>query len=318
MADIMLATQNLTFTGDYATVVGSNKKRFLEECTAALGEVACIDVHAGSIIVALQGSPSALTSAMVQLQASGLDLPSFSSLALGMTETVSTTNIKTAKETPSQSDAPANDGFILPVVIVAASLGGLCLFVACCYGILAFRRRRRKQLQEVARALDDNQILDCVILSVEEPSQESSRELKKAPNGEMPCQDFASVKLDVEENPQETPPESTRMPSAKAPGQGLASVHLNVQSPDLKDVPSGEAPSRDLGGVEESPQESSQDLKEVASGETHIREVPSGPLVGDLHASAASNAIESDQWKLDLPCDTPEVFHEIRRGRTSL
>lgn len=312
----MLATQNLTFAGDYATVIGSNKRRFLEECTAALGEAACIDVHAGSIIVTLQGSPSVLTTAMVQVQASGLELPSFSSLSLEMMETVSTTGIKTANETSSQSDAPASDGFIVLVVIVAGSLGGLCLFVACCYGILVFRRQRRKQGQEVARQLDDDQNLDCVILSVEESPWESSQELKEAPSGEMPCQGLASVKLNVKESPQESPRESTKMQSAETCSQDLASVHLNVQGRKLKSVPSEETPSRDLSSVEESPQESPQEMKEMTSGEAHIREMPRGLGGGDLQASAVSNA--TDQWKLDLPCDTPDVFHEIRRGRTSL
>lgn len=205
-----LATQNLSFAGDYATVVGSNKALFLEECSASLAEAACIDVHAGSVIVTLQGLPSALTIAKAQLQASGLDLPSFYSLNLEMTKTasVSTTISTTTMEnkTSSQSGASADDGFIVPLVVVAGSLGGLCLSLACCYGLLVFRRRRRKQAREVAQPSDNTDDSDCIVLSVQETEnpQESSRDLKDAPHREMIRQDLSARKLQVEASPQES------------------------------------------------------------------------------------------------------------------
>jgi hypothetical protein len=53
-------TNTVVFEGDFEDVVGTNKNKFLEECTILLSEngaldVECIDVRPGSIIVVVSG-----------------------------------------------------------------------------------------------------------------------------------------------------------------------------------------------------------------------------------------------------------------------
>lgn len=297
-AETMLATQSLVFAGDYATVVGSAKTRFLDECTAALTGAACIDVHAGSIIVTLQGLPSALTIALTQLQASGIDLPSFASLSLEITEngfvsnatSTNTTGITTANATSSQSDAPADDRFVMPVVIIAGSLGGLCLSLASCYGLFVFRRRGGKQSKETAQPLDSSQDLDCVILKVEESPRASPQDSKVASSGEKSHKDLDSINLHVE-----SPRES---------------------SDKLKEMPSGVASmSR---GIEESHQESHLELKEMPSREDPSRDMLCSPAAG---GDLPTTPVDRDEWKVIASDDAPEALParcQISVGRTSL
>jgi len=297
--ETMLATQSLVFAGDYATVVGSAKTRFLDECTAALTGAACIDVHAGSIIVTLQGLPSALTIALTQLQASGVDLPSFASLSLEMTEngfvlkatSTNTTGITTANATSSQSDAPADDRFVMPVVIIAGSLSGLCLSLASCYGLFVFRRRGGKQSKETPQPLDSSQDLDCVILKVEESPRASPQDSKAASSGDMSHRDLDSINLHVDESPIES-------------------------SDKLKEMPSGVASMK--RGFEESHQESHLELKEMPSREDTSRDMPSSPAAGrDL----PTTPVDGDEWKLIASDDAPEALPvrcQISVGRTSL
>jgi len=73
------------FSGDFNKIVGDNKKQFLDECTTFLSkdgtlDVECRDVLPGSIIVVLGGSTQAVTAAVGETVAGGLDLPSFDAL----------------------------------------------------------------------------------------------------------------------------------------------------------------------------------------------------------------------------------------------
>ena len=75
MATVVLA-------GNFDEVVGKNKGKFLVECTKKLSnngalDIECYDVRPGSIILELQGSPSAVQSAASDVQAAGIDLPGF-------------------------------------------------------------------------------------------------------------------------------------------------------------------------------------------------------------------------------------------------
>eukprot|EP00930_Biecheleria_cincta_P099756 TRINITY_DN9136_c1_g1_i1.p1 TRINITY_DN9136_c1_g1~~TRINITY_DN9136_c1_g1_i1.p1 ORF type:complete len:417 (-),score=69.20 TRINITY_DN9136_c1_g1_i1:94-1344(-) len=317
-AEAVLATRSLVFAGDYATVVGSEKTRFLEECSASLAGATCIDVRAGSIIVTVQGLPSELVIVTSQLQASGLDLPSFASLSLDMTETVTvsittsttTTGITTSNSTFSQGDAPADDQFVMPVVIIAGSVGGLCLSLACCYGVLMFRRWRRKLSKETEPSLDNSQDLDCVVLKVEEGPQESPQESKEAAGEEMSRTDLDIIHLNVEESLHELPEKSKEVTSREAPSQDLASMDRSVEgtpqgSPlELKEMHSGEALSRDMP---RSPAAS--------------RDMPGSPAASNVHATVVGTVVAWDEWKLSVSDDAPEPLParcEINRGRTSL
>eukprot|EP00930_Biecheleria_cincta_P000739 TRINITY_DN10176_c0_g1_i3.p1 TRINITY_DN10176_c0_g1~~TRINITY_DN10176_c0_g1_i3.p1 ORF type:complete len:1918 (+),score=217.84 TRINITY_DN10176_c0_g1_i3:374-5755(+) len=163
-------TQNVTFAGDYAIVIGSAKTRFLEECTAALSNVACIDVFAGSIVVTLQGSTNALTIATAQLQIFGLDLPSFAPLNPPSSETTTTTpteapststttavattvmsNVSNVTTTVLEASASSNENFwsfenkLFMYSVVACGSGlAVCVFIMSCCCIPIIRRRMRK------------------------------------------------------------------------------------------------------------------------------------------------------------------------------
>eukprot|EP00930_Biecheleria_cincta_P079285 TRINITY_DN6705_c0_g1_i2.p1 TRINITY_DN6705_c0_g1~~TRINITY_DN6705_c0_g1_i2.p1 ORF type:complete len:158 (-),score=19.13 TRINITY_DN6705_c0_g1_i2:294-767(-) len=130
-----------------------------------------------------------------------------------------------ANATSSGIGTPKDDGFVMPAIIIAGSLGGLCFLLICCYGLLVFRRRRRKQGQELAGPIDNSQDLDCVILKVEEIPQESPRAR----------QDVDSVVPDVEAHPQELPggeEPNREMPSRPGDGNANASAPSNAIESD--------------------------------------------------------------------------------------
>ena len=84
------------FPGDYDQVVGTNKAKFLEECTTELsgkvtGNVECTDVRKGSIVVDVSGPKDAVTQAVQDVQTNGLDLPSFTALPKAQTTTAAPT-----------------------------------------------------------------------------------------------------------------------------------------------------------------------------------------------------------------------------------
>ena len=81
-------TISLTFDGNFAEVVGADKSKFLGECTVRLSlsgsTLECVDARPGSVIVDVQGSKDALDAAEAEVEANGLDLPSFTSLVAGV------------------------------------------------------------------------------------------------------------------------------------------------------------------------------------------------------------------------------------------
>jgi len=303
-------------------VVGSAKTRFLEECTAALAGAACVDVHAGSIVVTLRGLPSALTVAMAQLRASELDLPSFVPLSLEMignetvSKTINTTTIDntTANATSLQSDAPAADPFVMPVVIIAGSVGGLCLSLACCYGVFVFRRRRQKQSKETPQTSENSQGLDCVVLQIEENPGESIQELKEAVSREMSRKDLDSINLHVEESPQESPEKLKELPSGVAASQDLVSMDLDRGIEEEPPLELKEAPGRSMPS---SPAAS----RDLPSSPAASRDLPVSPAASSVHATVVGVVVELDEWKLSVSDDAPEPLParcEVNRGRTSL
>ena len=74
-------TVTVSFEGDYAKVVGANKKKFLEQCSAFMSKfsakLTCTDVRSGSILVDLQGSQADLRSAVSGVATKGLQLEGF-------------------------------------------------------------------------------------------------------------------------------------------------------------------------------------------------------------------------------------------------
>ena len=83
--------------GDFDEVVGKNKDGFLKECTKKLSnngekDIECFDVYAGSIILVLQGAPSALQEAASDVQSEGLELPGFPPLKAVPTTTPADTD----------------------------------------------------------------------------------------------------------------------------------------------------------------------------------------------------------------------------------
>ena len=79
-------TNSIVLDGDYEQIVGSDKQKFLRECTSALSsngrDVECVDVRSGSIIVDVRGSKAALDAAVADVGTKGLNLPSFKKLSV--------------------------------------------------------------------------------------------------------------------------------------------------------------------------------------------------------------------------------------------
>mmetsp|Transcript_77499 Transcript_77499/g.136703 ORF Transcript_77499/g.136703 Transcript_77499/m.136703 type:complete len:681 (-) Transcript_77499:172-2214(-) len=77
-----LVTDTVIFADDFLTVIGARTALFLEECSAYLARfrVTCVLVVPGSIVVTLSGKPAAVGQAKEDLQARGMDLPSFTPL----------------------------------------------------------------------------------------------------------------------------------------------------------------------------------------------------------------------------------------------
>eukprot|EP00931_Biecheleriopsis_adriatica_P026723 TRINITY_DN1621_c0_g1_i9.p1 TRINITY_DN1621_c0_g1~~TRINITY_DN1621_c0_g1_i9.p1 ORF type:complete len:486 (-),score=114.25 TRINITY_DN1621_c0_g1_i9:274-1731(-) len=93
--------------GDYETVV-TDKSKFLEECSATLAPVKCVDVHPGSIVVEVDsdsGSSTAaedLQTAVTNLRTNDLVLPSFGKLPVQSVEVDTDTTYDT--DTPYDTD----------------------------------------------------------------------------------------------------------------------------------------------------------------------------------------------------------------------
>lgn len=64
------ATTDLTFNVDYASVI-KDKRKFLEECTAAYQPLVCVDVHEGSVVVSMEGSREQLTKLVESVKTHG-------------------------------------------------------------------------------------------------------------------------------------------------------------------------------------------------------------------------------------------------------
>merc|ERR1719506_306130 len=71
----------ITMSGDYDTVVGSNKEIFLSQCSDTLSPAQCIDVKQGSIMVVVMGTEADVQTAVSSVESSGLDLADFEPLA---------------------------------------------------------------------------------------------------------------------------------------------------------------------------------------------------------------------------------------------
>ena len=74
-------TVTVSFEGDYTKVIGANKKKFLEQCSAFISKfsakVTCADVRSGSILIDLQGRQADLQSAVSGVATKGLQLEGF-------------------------------------------------------------------------------------------------------------------------------------------------------------------------------------------------------------------------------------------------
>ena len=78
------ATRSIRFDGNFEQVVGSDKTKFLQECTTKLSandrDVECVDVRPGSVVVDIRGSSDALDAVVSEVETKGLALPSFANL----------------------------------------------------------------------------------------------------------------------------------------------------------------------------------------------------------------------------------------------
>lgn len=74
-----IGTQDVSFDGDYNTVVGNRMSEFLQGCSTVTN-VSCTNVQAGSIVLSLQGNTVALAQAVSGLQDNGLSVPGFSNI----------------------------------------------------------------------------------------------------------------------------------------------------------------------------------------------------------------------------------------------
>jgi len=74
-----LVAEIVTFEGSFLSVVGGKTALFLEQCSHYLAgfQVTCILVRPGSIVVTLSGKPENIRRAKNDLEARGMDLPSF-------------------------------------------------------------------------------------------------------------------------------------------------------------------------------------------------------------------------------------------------
>lgn len=69
------ATTDLTFNADYASVI-KDKRKFLEDCTAAYQSLVCVDVHEGSMVVSMEGSREQLTKLVESVKTHGFMMKS--------------------------------------------------------------------------------------------------------------------------------------------------------------------------------------------------------------------------------------------------
>jgi len=85
-------TAKIVLDGDYDTVIGTDKEKFLRECTATVSsngarEVGCVDVRPGSIVVDLNGDEQAVAAVVADVETNGLATQSFQKLAVAITTT---------------------------------------------------------------------------------------------------------------------------------------------------------------------------------------------------------------------------------------
>ena len=93
----------IVLDGDYDTVVGTDKEKFLRECTTSVSsdgarEVECVDVRPGSIVVDLSGEDQAVVAAVAEVETNGLATESFQTL--GMVTTTNTTETRAPTPAP--------------------------------------------------------------------------------------------------------------------------------------------------------------------------------------------------------------------------
>ena len=78
----VVKTITIKFDGNYETVVGKSKDRFLTQCSISMAPVTCVDARPGSILVDVQGKQKDLTPAVSHVASKGLALDGFPSLEL--------------------------------------------------------------------------------------------------------------------------------------------------------------------------------------------------------------------------------------------
>lgn len=133
---------SVVFQGDYEQVVGSDKSAFLQQCTVSLsqnGNVECVDVRPGSIIVELQGFVDATNAAVDQVETIGLNLRNFPPLTF-------------VKHTPihpiynSKAGAAGGGGTSVGSVLVMVVIILVLLVVAAAAAGVGVYFRRRQHL----------------------------------------------------------------------------------------------------------------------------------------------------------------------------
>lgn len=109
-----VVTESVRLNGDFESIVAPDKNNFLNECSAHLSPIHCIDARSGSIIIDLQGPSNEVRSHIEKIEADGIQLPSYPALEMLPSE-----------EGKEQQDASVNAGVGIMVAL-------LCLFVCCC------------------------------------------------------------------------------------------------------------------------------------------------------------------------------------------
>lgn len=123
----------MTFAGDFDKIVGSHKQRFLDECSMKLAPVVCTDAVSGSIVITLVGERAAIDKAAAQIESEGLDLPSFGSLSVKITNSDASELEKEDEESMSVELGGTSNtmDLIVNAVVVLAVLIVLAKIVSC-------------------------------------------------------------------------------------------------------------------------------------------------------------------------------------------
>lgn len=96
------------FSGDYESVVGTEKDKFLEECTASISSqgVTCVDVRPGSLVIDFSGQEGAVGTVVTSIASAGqLQLPSFTPVEYDRTMTTTKAHQEAASTTTAASAA---------------------------------------------------------------------------------------------------------------------------------------------------------------------------------------------------------------------